>query len=45
MLAGDLTVPDPPKPGDTPPNPNIAPATVIDQGVPGKHAVGCKKTF
>jgi hypothetical protein len=45
VLAGDLTQPDPPKPGSTPPNPNVAPATNIDPSTPGKHAVGCKKEF
>ena len=45
VLAGDLTQPDQPKPGSTPPNPNIAPATNIDPSTPGKHAVGCKKEF
>jgi hypothetical protein len=45
VLAGDLTQPDQPKPGSTPPNPNVAPATNIDPSTKGKHAVGCKKSF
>lgn len=45
VLAGDLTQPDQPKPGSNPPNSNVAPATNIDPNTPGKHAVGCKKSF
>jgi hypothetical protein len=45
VLAGDLTQPDAPKPNSTPPNPNVAPPTNIDPSTPGKHAVGCKKSF
>jgi hypothetical protein len=45
VLTGDMTTPDQPKPGSTPPNPNIAPATNIDPSTKGKHAVGCKKEF